>query len=125
MDKGIIEQDLKIRKARLDKSTNEFKNSIMQRVEEIKADAKKWGTIAIIGLGTIYITYRVIKKAVSSDKPKQDKNENYPSQMYVRGESRIVSMIKEQIALFLFAIAKKKLLEYLAKSDLFDEKTLQ
>jgi hypothetical protein len=125
MEKEIIEQDLKVRKARLDKSKEDLKRAIMSRVNEIKSDTKKWGLVAIIGLGTIYITYRVIKKSIGSNSKNDNiQSGNQPAPMNYTGESKIVSMIKEQIALFLFAIAKKKLLEYLQKSDLFDEKSL-
>lgn len=124
MDKEIIEQDLRVRKARLDKSRADFKNAIIERVGDLKADAKKWGTVAIIGLGTIYIAYRVIRKATSTKSKESSQSGNQPVLMNTGGESKIVSMIKEQIALFLFAIAKKKLLEYLQKSDLFNEKNI-
>lgn len=124
MDKQIIEQDLRVRKARLDKSRADLKQAIMERVGDLKSDVKKWGTIALIGLGTIYITYRVIRKATSTKSKESATAGNQPVLMNYSGESRIVSMIKEQIALFLFAIAKKKLLEYLQKSDLFNEENI-
>jgi type I site-specific restriction-modification system R (restriction) subunit len=120
-DKDIIEQDLRARKARLDKSTNDFKRAVSNSIEDIKGNVRKWGTVALVVGGTIFVTYKVIKAIAGSNKNNDNQNPgNYPTHAGGQ-ESTIVSLIKQQIAIFLFALAKKKLLDVLKNYEIIDE----
>jgi hypothetical protein len=111
------------RKAKLSLTTEKYKKAIENQVDDLKANAGKIGKNALIIGGTLVISYALVKLLVGRNKtpkaPGPEENRYLPVAP-VKRESGIVSLIKQQIALFLIAIAKEKIIqaiEQLRKND--------
>ncbi|MDJ1470945.1 hypothetical protein QNI19_34790 [Cytophagaceae bacterium DM2B3-1] len=111
------------RKASLNRATEKYKKAIENQVGDLKANAGKIGKNALIIGGTLVAGYLIVRMLVGKDKTTKlsfEKEERNLPAAPVKRESAIVSLIKQQIALFLIAIAKEKLLqviEQLRKND--------
>ncbi|MDJ1484022.1 hypothetical protein QNI16_26230 [Cytophagaceae bacterium YF14B1] len=111
------------RKASLNRATEKYKKAIENQVGDLKANAGKIGKNALIIGGTLVAGYLIVRVLVGKDKTTQlsfEKEERNLPAAPVKRESAIVSLIKQQIALFLIAIAKEKLfqaIEQLRKND--------
>ena len=115
------------RKAAVSITTEKYKKAIESEVGGLKENAGRIGKNALIISGALLASYLVVRLLVGKgkDNPKSkqtvaaDENRHLPVAP-ARRESTIVSMIKQQIALFLVAIAKEqitKAIEQLRKND--------
>ena len=100
------------RKADLTYTTQKYKQTIGSQVNELKANAGKIGKNAIIITGALVASYLVVRLLVGKEKKKPNEpakdNRSLPVAPF-RQESTIISMIKQQIALFLLAIIKQQI----------------
>lgn len=109
------------RKIELHKEAQAYKKTIDGQVNDLKTEAARIGTTALI-VGTALATVYVIFSLFTSDsEPKKKKikiveNSNLPVivKKEKASESWIVSSIKGYIAAFLMAIAKDKIMEAMA-----------
>ncbi len=111
------------RKATLSLAAEKYKQAIENQVGDLKANAGKIGKNALIIGGTLVAGYLVVRLLVGKEKPGkvQTPAENrYLPVAPVKREFTLVNLIKQQIALFLVAIAKEKIIqviEQLRKND--------
>jgi len=111
------------RKATLSRTTEKYKQAIENQVDDLKVNAGKIGKNALIIGGTLVASYLIVRLLVGKGKSKETaapKENRYLPVAPVKRESSIVSLIKQQIALFLIAIAKEKItkaIEQLRKTD--------
>ncbi len=104
------------RKIELHKEAQAYKKMIDGQVNDLKSDAARIGTTALI-VGTALATVYVIFSLFTSDsEPKKKKikiveNVNLPVIVEKGKESWLVSSIKGYIVAFLMAIAKDKIME--------------
>ena len=107
------------RKIELHKEAQAYKKMIDGQVNDLKSDAARIGTTALI-VGTALATVYVIFSLFTSDsEPKKKKikiveNVNLPVIVEKGKESWLVSSIKGYIVAFLMAIAKDKIMEAMA-----------
>ncbi len=109
-----VKKSFSDRKASLKQVTEKYKNAIENQVGDLKENAGKIGRNAMVIGGVLVVGYLVARLIAGSEKKQVKIDENYHPNMPVapvRREFGLVSLIKQQIALFLVAIAKEKLLE--------------
>ena len=110
----------------MSKEPEELRHEADEYLENIKLYASHWGKAALIAGGTIFITYKIVKGiAAKQRKIKEERRAAVQNKQYAlastKPSSRIMRMVKEQIALFLIAIAKQKLSEALKNRHLLNE----
>jgi len=118
-------ENVAAQKTTLKKSADDYKSAISNQIEHIKANAAQYGkTILIVG-GVIFITYKLVRMLTSRDEDDVEVKVvggAHPVPVYASRSGRsIFDMIKEQIALFIIAIAKEKLVKYLQNLDMFKD----
>jgi hypothetical protein len=108
------------RKIELHKEAQAYKKTIDGQVNDLKTEAARIGTTALIvgtALAGVYVLFSVLTSESKEEKKiKVVENKNLP--VVVKkdksGESWIVSSIKGYIATFVLAFAKDKIMEALA-----------
>lgn len=121
-------ENIAAQKTSLKRSAEDYKSALSNQIEHIKANAAQYGkTILIVG-GVIFVTYKLIRMLSSRDEDEVEvkvMGGAYPAPVYTgsRGGRSIFDMIKEQIALFIIAIAKEKLVKYLETLEIFKQPT--
>ncbi len=105
------------RKAQLSQATEKYKKAIENQVVDLRANAGKIGKNALVIGGVLLVSYAVVRLLVGKEKTKkiEEQEKRFLPVAAVKKESRIVSMIKQQIALFLLGIAKQRIAEFLEK----------
>ncbi len=111
------------RKATLSQAANKYRTAIDEQLNGLKANAGNIGKNTLVIGGVLVVSYLIVR-ALAKDK-KSAKSAATESGRYLpappaRRESMLVNMIKQQIALFLIAIAKQKItevIEQLRKND--------
>ena len=106
------------RKAALSQSAKKYRTAIDEQLNGLKANAGKIGRNTLVISGVLVVSYLIVRaltKGKKSGKSAATEPERYLPAAPVRRESRIVSMIRQQIALFLIAIAKQKITEVIAQ----------
>ena len=106
------------RKAALSQSAKKYRTAIDEQLNGLKANAGKIGRNTLVISGVLVVSYLIVRaltKEKKSGKSAATEPERYLPAAPVRRESRIVSMIRQQIALFLIAIAKQKITEVIAQ----------
>lgn len=95
-----------------------LKQEADEYLDNIMMYTSRWGKALLIVGGTVWVTYRIIK-GINSHQQNKKKQHALQEERYaiasVKPSSRIARMIKQQIGLFLIAIAKQKLTEALSK----------
>ncbi|MDN4165727.1 hypothetical protein QWY31_09450 [Cytophagales bacterium LB-30] len=110
--------DISARKSTLKKSSEEYRKTLEGQFNSLKDNAEKWGkTVVIVGL-SMFVVYKLVRALAGSDEAEERiilKSEGtpYPVPTYTERRYSIFDTIKEQIALFLIAIAREKLMKYL------------
>ncbi|MCU0352176.1 MAG: hypothetical protein MUD08_00325 [Cytophagales bacterium] len=104
------------RKAAVSRTTERYKKAIESEVDGLKENAGRIGKNALIITGALLASYLVVRLLVGKgkEKPKSKHTISADENRYLpvapaRRESTIVSLIKQQIALFLIAIAKEQI----------------
>ena len=112
------------RKWALGQSTKKYKLAIEEQLGGLKANAGKIGKNTLVIGGVLLVSYLIVRALAKEKKPGKglvtQPERHLPATAVVRRESTIVNMIKQQIALFLIAIAKQKItevIEQLRKND--------
>lgn len=115
MKKEVNHPTLSERKARLEEQSSHYRKALDTDLSELKLDLRRWGRTLLIVSGSLYGLYKVVKLLRgSSEGPMEDPE--IPKQAALiqpAKESVIVTKIKEQIALFLLAIAMQKIKSFL------------
>ncbi|MCC5921495.1 MAG: hypothetical protein LAT68_13995 [Cyclobacteriaceae bacterium] len=124
MERDELEAQLKETKRKLDQSVDDLRGVVGDKFEEYKSKSIKIGKTALIVGAAFYFTYKIFGSLFGSKKEtvvmEDASSEQLPVKV-VSSESKIVTMIKEQIALFLIAIIKQKIAEYLQQLDLLEK----
>ena len=101
-----------LKREKLVKESDIHKEALKEQVEDIKSSAEQWlKTILVVG-GTIIISYTFVKSLFNKD-PKSN-NENLPARAGLERDG-IAQRVLEQIAFFLMAVAREKLMDFLKK----------
>ncbi len=100
------------RKQELYQRSTQFRSALTSDLNDMKIDVERWGKNFLIVGGSLYMVYKLLKLFKGSEEisPAED---NPQAIVVTKESSAIVSKIKEQIALFLLAIAFKKLKEFI------------
>ena len=99
------------KREQLVKESDAYRDAIKNQVQDIKTSAEQWAkTVLIIG-GTIVLAYTFVKTLLG--KGKSNENTNLPATTSERHDYGIFNKVMEQIAFFLMAIAREKLMEFL------------
>lgn len=111
----------------MSKQPEELQLEAEQYLNNIKLYASHWGKALLIGGGTVYITYRIIKAVVKKKNTSADKDfAKLQTKSYALAKaqpsSRLFRLIKQQISIFLIAIAKQKIAELMNRRKLADGK---
>lgn len=109
----------------MSKQPEELKLEADQYLENIKLYASHWGKALLIAGGSIFLAVKVIK-ALSKKKSLDNEINQLKSKQFAlsktKSSSRLFKLIKQQISIFLIAIAKQKLTKVLNKRKLVDGK---
>lgn len=110
------------KKRELHHRSTQHKSAISSDIRELTFDLERWGKNFLVITGSLYVVYKLLKLVKGSDKD-EAREDKLPA-VVNRGESSvIVSKIKEQIALFLLAIALRKLKDFLHERRERDQHT--
>jgi|GEM_PF-4861691 len=104
------------RKQQLHRQSDRYKTALSTDLQDMKVDLSKLGKDFLIIGGSLYVAYKVFKLfRGSEDIGVEAINAETKAVVVTKEPSVIVSKIKEQITLFLLALAVKKLKEYINK----------
>lgn len=90
-------------------NSDAYKYAMEDELEKLGLKARRAGTTAILVGGGFFIAYIIAKKLLSLRSSSKTKKQGEVMIVRPKKESLVVTLIKEQIALFIFAIAKEKL----------------
>lgn len=93
-----------------------YQEALEDQLSELKKDAESWVKGAAIIGGMVFVGYSIYKLFMEKEEEVEtahEEKEAVLTPVHNKGESRIVRMIKESIALFLIGIAKQKIQEFL------------
>ena len=104
------------RKIALHKEAKAYKKIIDGQVSDLKSEAARIGTTALIVGTTLATVYVIFSLFTSDDEPKEKKteiveNSTLPVIIKAEKESWLISSIKGYMVAFLMAIAKDKIVE--------------
>ena len=103
------------RKEELHRQSRQYRSALSSDLNDIKIDLSKWGKDFLIIGGSLYAVYKIYKLLRGSEEPQGDAKEPAQTLVVTKESSVIVAKFKEQITLFLLAMALKKLKEYINK----------
>jgi len=115
--------DLENQKQHLERESELYRLALENQLSKLGTKAKKTGTATLAVGGALFIGYFIFKKYLKSNKKKLANPPKYgvaPSQVVLKHpkkESVIAKMIKEQIAIFLMAMLKKKVDSFIKASE--------
>ena len=105
------------RKEQLHRQSDRYRSALNTDLNDIKIDLSKFGKDFLIIGGSLYAVYKLFKLFRGSDDQIQE-NESAQTLVVTKESSSVmVAKIKEQIALFLLALALKKLKEFINKQE--------
>ncbi len=117
MKKGLKFQEITSRKKELYQKSSQYKSAVTSDINHLKFDLERVGkNILYIG-GSLYVAYKLTKLLTGRSNHTPETSAGTQKVVRVRESSPIVLKIKEQIALFLLALAFKKLKEYLKETS--------
>ncbi|MDH3709222.1 MAG: hypothetical protein OER04_05015 [Cyclobacteriaceae bacterium] len=101
------------KKLELYEKSSHYRSALTSDIKDLKFDLERWGRSFLVIGGSLYAAYKVYKLIRGSGD--EEVQVEPPAHAVVRPKesSVIVAKIKEQIALFLLAIALKKLKDFL------------
>lgn len=107
------------RKQELHREAQAYKKTIDGQVNDLKTEATRIGTTALIvgtALAGVYVLFSLITSDSKEKKIKKIENTNLPVviEKEKTGDSWIVSSVKGYIATFILAFAKNKIMEAIA-----------
>lgn len=107
------------RKQELHREAQAYKKTIDGQVNDLKTEATRIGTTALIvgtALAGVYVLFSLITSDSKEKKIKKIENTNLPVviEKEKTGDSWIVSSVKGYIATFILALAKNKIMEAIA-----------
>ena len=103
------------RKEQLSRQSDQYRSALSSDLQDIKIDLSRWGKDFLIIGGSLYAIYKLYKLFRGSDDQQVEESEQPQTLVVTKESSVIVAKIKEQITLFLLALALKKLKEYINK----------
>ncbi|HAA12381.1 MAG TPA: hypothetical protein DCE41_12050 [Cytophagales bacterium] len=127
-------KNAKVSREQLEKAEAGFREAIEQQLDVLEDSVSKWGRTFLVASGTALLGFGVVQfitkgrsteeedevadsKEGTSSQPAES-SENVP--VLERIASPIVQQIKEQMALFLAALVKQKLMEFLERINRLD-----
>lgn len=121
MAKKNTTESFEDQKEKLFEALEDLKESLNLDDEEIRL-VKEWGVALLVTGVSVFIVYQMIRKLMGYEKdvpvmeadPSSDRD-------HIKESSPVSRMIKEQLALFLIAFIKQRLVKYLESKKLFDE----
>ena len=109
------------KKKELYQKSSQYKSAVTSDINRLKFDIERIGKNFLIIGGSLYAAYK-LSKLFSSSSNESDTSEPGQAVATTRETSAMVIKIKEQITLFLLALAFKKLKEFVKdNSDTNDE----
>lgn len=116
--------ELENQRNQLERENELYKLALENQLSQFASKAKKTGTISLAVGGALFVGYFIFKKYLRSKKNKKLANSPKfgvtPSEVilkYPKQESALAKMIKEQITLFVIAVLKRKVDDYLKAAE--------
>ncbi len=103
-----------MRKLELEREADRYKSALNSDLKDLKVDAKRWGRNSLIIGGSLFAVYKLLSNTLKPE-PKPAKTVQGATVIKPKKGSVVVLKIKEQVALFLLALAAKKFKDYLNK----------
>ncbi|TDI75064.1 MAG: hypothetical protein E2O82_02680 [Betaproteobacteria bacterium] len=117
MKKRLKSQVTTSRKKELYQKSSQYKSAVTSDINRLKFDLERVGkNILYIG-GSLYIAYKLTKLMTGSSNDIPKTGDGTQKVIRVRESSPMVLKIKEQITLFLLALAFKKLKEFVTENS--------
>lgn len=117
MKEGLKSQVIASRKKDLYQKSSQYQSAMTSDINRLKFDLEQVGkSILYIG-GSLYIAYKLTKLLSGSSTDNPVTSDEPQKVVRVRESSPMVMKIKEQIAIFLLALAFKKLKEFLKENS--------
>lgn len=117
MKKGLKSQVITSRKKELYQKSSQYKSAVSSDINRLKFDLERVGkNILYIG-GSLYVAYKLTKLMTGSSNDIPKTGDGTQKVIRVRESSPMVLKIKEQITLFLLALAFKKLKEFVTANS--------
>ncbi|GJM30059.1 MAG: hypothetical protein DHS20C17_26940 [Cyclobacteriaceae bacterium] len=101
------------RKRELHRKSAQYKTAMTSDIDRLRLDISRIGKNSLLIVGSLYAAYKLSKLFTGSS---SDEESNQQGIVKTTESSAMVIKIKEQIALFLLALAFKKLKEFLQES---------
>lgn len=121
MAKKNTTESFEDQKEKLFEAFEDLKESLNLDDEEVRL-VKEWGVALLVTGVSVFIVYQLIRKLLGYKKDVPVMEADPSSDRYHIKESSPVSrMIKEQLALFLIAFIKQRLVRFLESKHLSDE----
>ncbi|HEX8549010.1 MAG TPA: hypothetical protein VF691_18740 [Cytophagaceae bacterium] len=114
--------ELEKQRLHLEKENELYKHALESQLSLFASKAKKTGAVSLAVGGALFVGYFIFKKYLKSNKKKLAKPPVgvAPTQIVLKHpkqESAIAKMIKEQIAIFIMAVLKKKVDSYIKAAE--------
>ncbi len=117
MKKGLKSQVITSRKKELYQKSSQYKSAVTSDINRLKFDLERVGkNILYIG-GSLYVAYKLTKLLTGSSNDIPETGDGSQKVIKARESSPMVLKIKEQISLFLLALAFKKLKEFIKENS--------
>ncbi len=117
MKEGLKSQVIANRKKELYRKSSQYQSAMTSDMNRLKFDLERVGkNIFYIG-GSLYLAYKLTKLLSGSSADDPETSDGTQKVVRVWESSPMVLKIKEQIALFLLALAFKKLKEFLKETS--------
>lgn len=117
MKKRLKSQVITSRKKELYQKSSQYKSAVTSDINRLKFDLERVGkNILYIG-GSLYVAYKLTKLMTGSSNDIPKTGDGTQKVIRVRESSPMVLKIKEQITLFLLALAFKKLKEFVTENS--------
>lgn len=123
-------KDIKVSKEQLEQAEQSFRQAIENQFGQLEDQASRWGKNILVISGVALLAFGITRALThtgdeeTSDSNKGEEGSNTASPVAPQ-ESPIIKAIKEQVAMFLAAWAKKKIMELLEKMDRLDEAVVE
>lgn len=104
------------KKKELYHKSSQYKSAVTSDINRLKFDIERVGKNFLIIGGSLYLAYKLSKLFTGSSSEDTD-NQSRAQLVRTRETSDIVAKIKEQISLFLLALAFRKLKEFVKENS--------
>ncbi|MEL6534448.1 MAG: hypothetical protein AAFQ98_03500 [Bacteroidota bacterium] len=127
-------KNAKVSREQLEKAEAGFRDAIEKQLDVLEDQVTKWGHTLLVASGTALLGFGIAQVIIKSRNKSEEDQEETPEKetqdqtessenipVFERLASPIVEQIKEQMALFLAALVKQKLVEFLERINRLED----